>query len=232
MALKKLSKKDLEKQLLQKDYKKHYKRIKKYIKRFEEIGWEIPETLKPKDVEKATKRDVKKFSKIYIKDFRSKLKKIVNQETGEIYTGKKAQQYGAEREKEWRTEQKQQKEQDDVPYFGFVMELKSRLNSLPSGKWVRASDGGKMYYEFTDKANLLISIVDDNLNNPNYINYLNNNSESIINEIDKWEMFDSEQHDLEYSFIGLYNLLDYDNLYDISKVAEELSLMGDYHNSN
>lgn len=232
MALKKLSKKDLEKQLLQKDYKKHYKRIKKYIKRFEEIGWEIPETLQPKDVEKATKRELKKFSKIYIKDFRSKLKKIVNQETGEIYTGKKAQQYGAEREKEWREEQKQKKEQDEIPNFGFVMELKSRLNSLPSGKWVRAFSGKKIYYEFTEKANVLISIVDDNLMYPNYINYLNNNKEQIINEIDKWEMYSSEQEDLEYSFIGLFNLLDYKHLYNISEVAEELSLMADYYNSN
>lgn len=232
MSLKKLSKKDLEKQLLQKDYKKHYKRIKKYIKRFEEIGWEIPETLKPKDVEKATKRELKKFSKIYIKEFRSKLKKIVNQETGEIYTGKKAQQYGAEREKEWREEQKQKKEQDEIPNFGFVMELKSRLNSLPSGKWVRAISGHKMYYEFTEKANVLISIVDDNLMYPNYIHYLNKNKERIMLEMDKWEMHSSEQEDLEYSFIGLYNLLDYNHLYDISEVAEELSLMGDYYNSN
>ena len=142
------------------------------------------------------------------------------------------QEWRAEREKEWREEQKQKKEQDEIPNFGFVMELKSRLNSLPSGKWVRASDGGKMYYEFTEKANVLISIVDDNLMYDNYIYHLNNNKERIINEIDKWEMHDSEQEDLEYSFIGLFNLLDYNHLYDISEVAEELSLMTDYHNSN
>lgn len=216
----------------EKEYGKVYRRIQKYIKRFSEIGWEIPKRLVPPAEEKANKEHLEKFKDIKIKEFRKKLKKIQSEEVGKYHTGKKAQKIGAEREKEWRAEHQQQKEQDDVPYFGFVMELKSRLNSLPSGKWVRASDGGKMYYEFTDKANLLISIVDDNLNNPNYINYLNNNSESIINEIDKWEMFDSEQHDLEYSFIGLFNLLDYEKLYDISKVAEELSLMGDYYNSN
>lgn len=219
-------------QLLQKEYKKHYKRVKKYIKRFEEIGWEIPETLYPKDIQSVTKRDVKKFSKIYIKEFRSKLKKIVNQETGEILTGKKAKEYGAQREKEWREYQKQKKEDAEIPYFGFVMELKSRLNSLPSGKWTKASSGGKMFYSFTERANVLISIVDDNLMHTNYIYHLNNNKERIINEIDKWEMYDSGQEDLEYSFIGLFNLLDYNHLYDISDVAEELSLMTDYHNSN
>lgn len=237
----KQTKKELEKiekqKQLKKEYRKHYARVKKYVERFKDIGWVIPKELIPPEPETVTKRQVTKFSKIKIKEFRSKLKTLVDTETGEVFKGKKAKELGQQREKEWREHHKKKTEetthdmpQPTAPYFGFIMELRTRLENLPSGKWVKSSSGGKMFYTFTEKANVLISVIDDNLMYDDYLLYLNNNKENITLELDKWEMYDSEQEGLEYTFIGLYNLLDYHRLYDINDVAEELSLMTDFYN--
>lgn len=215
------------------EYQKVYKRIEKYIKRFSEIGWKIPKRLVPPVKEKATKEHYEKFKKIYIKDFREKLREIQSEEIGKTLKGKKAKKVGKEREKEWREKRKAKKTQDSepvIPVVSFVDELISRLSSIYGGHWVRSSSGGRMFYTYEDKTNVLISVINDNLMNDGYIEYLNNNKERIIEAIDKWEHYDSQQEKLEYSFVEVFNLLDKAKLYDINEVAEELSYMTENYN--
>ena len=233
----------------EKEYDKVYKRIQKYIERFSDIGWKIPKRMIPPVKEKAKKAHYEKFKEIYIRDFRKKLKEIQSEEVGKFIKGKKAKRVGKEREKEYIEQKRISKTfkkykdvrykeipQPILPYSsqaparGFLSELRSRLSGLYGGKWVKSSQGGRTFYTYEDKRNVLLSIIDDNLMYDGYLEYLNNKKEEIILEIDKWENQDSDQVKLEYSFIGLFNLLDHNKLYDINQVAEELSLMTENYN--
>lgn len=223
----------------EKEYDKVYRRIQKYIERFSDIGWKIPKRMIPPVKEKATKTHYEKFKEIYIEDFRKELREIQSDEIGKTLKGKKAKKVGKEREKEYiksKRKSKQIPQQPILPYSsqapakGFLSELQSRLNSLYGGKWVKSSQGGRTFYTYEDKRNVLLSIIDDNLMYDGYLEYLNNKKEEIILEIDKWENQDSDQVKLEYSFIGLFNLLDHNKLYNINQVAEELSLMTENYN--
>lgn len=170
---------------LQHEYKKHYNRVKKYVERFSEIGWVIPESLIPPEPEEVTKSQVTKFSKIKIKYFRSKLKKLQSEEVGKFLTGKKAQEVGKQREKEWREQHKKKPPESPTPLppkIGIVSWLRGEIDNLPEERWfkggVRFYLGGQkeMFKEMLDEGLMLYG--------DNFIQHLLDNQNKFVKEFD------------------------------------------------
>lgn len=195
---------------LQREYKKQYNRVKNYVKRFSEIGWVIPETLLPPQPEQVTKRQVTKFSKIKIKDFRSKLKTLIDTETGEIFKGKKAKEVGKQREKIWREQHKKKPPESPPtlpPQIGIVSWLREQIANLPEERWFK---GGSVRFYLGGQKEMFIEMLDEGLMlyGDNFIQHLLNNQNKFVEEFDIIT-FESKQEIVEVALLQTAIILAY-----------------------
>lgn len=191
-------------------YKKEIKRIKRFISRAEKRGYSFnfKEPQLPKRFRKESVERLKKITpeKLYASA----------EYTGELSHGKKltglqgrklersaSAKKGAETRK--RKADKKKREQEKTPTYDFTHEIISKINELPDGRWVSY----QVYLDFTSHKKYLISLINDRADISSqyntldkYINYLKDNEDRIIHNLDVI-MHDSN----EYVIMGAFNEL-------------------------